>query len=292
MEEKYKIFLDELNNAKKEGLVTMLYRGETKKFAFEKFNLDASINKIEQFAERLFFFGVKAKDFWNEKIVSDFEGCNFGINDTSEQAFIYIFRSFNKLTKTANKTATIRYFEKNKNTVDFFSNLSNLGSFSQKVRNLPENKKLHYRNYCLRIIHQLDETSYNKNSHFVSSTQSEEETKQFSKGEIKINFWDLKFTKKDVYFNDVPCFIGRPYEKQDEISIFAAIFPHYIYSFEYKGYIYPNPALRTCKDIKCAIYCGFEIQQENFLERLKNETKYKKGVMTNGEKIEEISMLT
>jgi hypothetical protein len=47
--------------------------------------------------------------------------------------------------------------------------------------------------------------------------------------------------------------------------------------------------LKTCKDIKCAIYCGFEIQQDNFLERLKKETRFKKGVMTDGVKFEEIT---
>jgi hypothetical protein len=285
MDRKYKLFLEKLNLAKEEGLVDLLYRGESKKFAFNNFNLDASSNNIEQFKERLFFFGDKAKSFWNDKIMLHSSG-DFEVNEISDSVFGHIFSLFNNLIKTAAKEKSKQYFEKNKTTTDFFANMDNCETFIQRTNSLLDKQKMLYRNFCLSIIHQLGESPYKENSHLVSSSQKRSEAKKFSKNGVIINFWDLKLKQHKMLVGSMPIFRGRPYEKQKEESIFAAILPHYIYSFEYEGKIYANPALSTSENLDEVISYGFEIEQKDFLERLKKETKYKKGVTTDGENFE------
>jgi len=48
------------------------------------------------------------------------------------------------------------------------------------------------------------------------------------------------------------------------------------------------PAIKNCNDIEGAILCGFEINQDNFIEKLKKETKNKRGVEIDGEIFNEI----
>ncbi len=43
-------------------------------------------------------------------------------------------------------------------------------------------------------------------------------------------------------------FIGVPYPREEEESVFGAIFPHYIYSFQCEGKLYINPNIPDLDD--------------------------------------------
>jgi len=80
MNKKYTEFLALLKNAKENGLIKLLFRGVNEEFAFKSVGLDIKYNTIEQFQERLFFFGEKSKYFWNEKLKT--RKYEFSLNDT------------------------------------------------------------------------------------------------------------------------------------------------------------------------------------------------------------------
>lgn len=287
MNESYQLFLDLLKDSKEKGQIKILHRGMSKNFAFNKLNLDVNLNTIDQFAEKLFFYGEKSKYFWNEKLNTSKHKFEFEINDTSDNFFKYIFNEFNKLIDSHKNEMTDRFFLKNEVTVSFFSRYENIDLFIDKIKQLTQNDRILVRNYYLRILHQLGEVTYKENSQFISSSTSENVAKKFSKSEIMINFWDLDFIKHDLAI-DVPMFIGKPYRSQKEISIFTVILPHFIYSFNYQNTIYPNPAIELSKDMELAVFCGLEIKQENFKEKLKTETNYSSGIEKNGNKYSEI----
>ena len=147
---------------------------------------------------------------------------------------------------------------------------------------------MEYRNYCLRILHQLGETSYIDKSLFVSSSTNVKEAKKFSNNEIIIYFWDFTFTSIKKTNNNLPYFIGRPYKTQKEISILNVIFPHYIYLFRYLNKDYINPALFTTHNLEIAILNGFEINQSNFSDKKKEQTDYNSGLIFDGKNYTEI----
>jgi hypothetical protein len=287
MVDNYPEFLELLDSFKKDRLIKLLYRGVTKDFAFNCLNLDLKFNTIDQFAEQLFYFGEKSKYFWNERINASKHDFNFDINDISDDFFKFIFNEFNKLILANNKIGTKKYFDKNLKTILFFKQLENCSLFLEKVRLLSQTEKTRLRNYYLRILHQLGESAYKANSQFISSSTNERIAKFREKNEIIINFWDLDFTKQHQ-FVDLPMFEGKPYEKQKEISVFTVILPHYIYSFKYKNIIYPNPAIKTTRNLELAIFNGLDIKQDSILEKLKKQTNYEKGVETDGYNYKEI----
>ena len=68
--------------------------------------------------ERLFFYGEKARYFWNEKLNS--KEYNFDINETSPAIFEYIFLLFKELMLSPKKDGTKRYMKKNLAISSFF----------------------------------------------------------------------------------------------------------------------------------------------------------------------------
>jgi len=63
----YDNFLERLEYFKKIGFIKILKRGVTKKFAFQRVNLDLKYNSMDQFAEKIFYYGEKSKYFWEQK---------------------------------------------------------------------------------------------------------------------------------------------------------------------------------------------------------------------------------
>jgi len=274
-------FYQELIKTKETNEIKLLYRGVTAEFAFNKLGLNSKINSIELFSEKLFLFGEKAKNFWNEKIISE---NSFEINDTSDAFFEFIFQDFNKLIQTHVKKGSIKYFNKKENrpAVDFFKDIQNKGKFIEEINFLSVEGKISIRNYFLKILHQLGESSYKNISHFLSSSSSEKEAAKFSKVKgVIIYFWQPNHTIDSNLptTNKKLIFIGKPYKSQKEISPFTSILPHFIYCFKYKETLYFNPAIKEISIALPYIFFGLPINQENFIEKLET-TNYKKGVTT------------
>lgn len=270
----YQEFLKHLNKYKKRGEIVILHRGMRKHSAFYILGLNSKCNSIEKFAERLFFYGDKAKYFWEQRT-----GKQYGIEDVSNKVFELIFNLFNEIAnKRKVKEATFRYIKKNKIAFDFFKNKVNLSAFLSRIQRGSFYYKRKHRNYYFRIIHQLDETQYNLKSQFISSSKNPMIAQKFAKNEIVINFWDFNFLHKPIRKSEMPLFIGKPYKNQKEISLFSAIFPHYIYSFKYKGEEYINRAIEKIKKFDYTILSGLDIDQKCLEERLKKETRFEKPV--------------
>jgi hypothetical protein len=279
--EKFLKFLDSLYVEKGKKNIKLLYRGVNKIKTFNRLGLDVKNNNIKQFAEKLFFFGEKSRYYWNDRL--DSTNFDFDINDVSEQMFKYIFLRFNELILKSNKVGTINFLYKNKNATTFFKNLSNVKAFTEISNLFSVNEKQKFRNYYLSLLHQLGDPISRNNSLFVSSSSRKEEAEKFSKNDIIIKFWIPSFSNfNNKNSKEFPIFVGKPYKNQKEISIFSSIFPQFIYSFKYKQIDYINPALSKVQNNELTILSGFDIKQENFIRKLKNETNYESGVITIG----------
>ena len=287
MKDLYDKFLNLLMTYKKYGLIKVLHRGQRIDFAYRTLNLFPGLNSIDQFAERLFFFGEKSKYFWNESINSSREKLDFEINDISDDYFKYIFYEINTLIMNSKKPVTLKYLQKNHRTTSFFAKTENLGIFLTYLHKLSSTEKMQVRNHYLRILHQLNETGYKNKSLYLSSSSSVDIANFHGKNDIVINFWDLNISKQLLKSWPLQ-FVGKPYKNQKEISVFTVILPHFIYSFTYKGFTYLNPAIKATKNLEQAIFSGFDIKQESFLEKLKTSTNYRKGVKTDGSNYEEL----
>jgi hypothetical protein len=278
-------FKESLKWYKEKGLVKLLYRGIDKRSAFRPYNLDPTYNTIEQFAESLFYFGEKSKYYWENRF-----GRGVTLNDVTRRMFRYIFDRLHEVaTLTEAKKGTIRYRDKNKKAFRYFSDKKNVTLFLKNIMKLNSDQRRRYRNYYLRIIHQLGETEYNERSLHVSATESTFWARRFGKGEIVIYFWDFDFNHFQPIEIDIPVFVGKPYRSQQEISLFSAIFPHHIFSFHFEGREYINPALFRHESIRGMILNGFTIDQTDFKERLKT-TNIRRGVQRTGVKYSEIPL--
>lgn len=275
-------FLKRLNELQNKKEVKILYRGISKKDAFGVFKIDLEDYKIEQFAQKLFFYGSKSIYFIRARYEKDFD-----INDISSKLFDFIFIEFHSLKKVTNQR-TKEFISKNQKIFDFFFNKKNKQDFIRNVLAQKEEDVMITRNYLLSILHQIGNfTRYKKKSHFLSSSSREDVAKQFSKDDLIIKFWKPVFNKTE--YEKIYCFDSFVYPEQEEYSVFSAIFPHYILSFTYKGKEYFNPYIDACGFIDYCIYFGFDINQDNFIPKLYSETLHTRGVQqVNSGKMSEI----
>ena len=292
MENQYELLFESLTHAKDKNWITLLKRGVTKGFAFNQVNLDIKHNNIEDFAKMLFFYGEKAKYFWNDRLKTTGQ-LDFGINDTSTDFFKFIFNEFgNLINNDTCKRGTKNYFNKNKEAITYFKEKNNIQIFTSTISKLSEQEKVSIRNYYLTILHQLGEHGYKDNSHFVSGTRNVNIAERFGNSEIVINFWQPNFNKTAAVLvpnQNLPQFIGKPYKNQNELSVFTVILPHFIYSFKFKGELYLNPAIEKITNFEIIALTGLDIDQENITRKSKEDTNFRGGVMTDGTTYQEFA---
>lgn len=275
----YNLFIKQLKQFDHDGLVKKLCRGYDLEFAYKQFCLDVKYNSDDQFAERLFYYGDKAKSFWKFQ-------CNrpYGINEVSDKTFSLIFKEFYQILQKASvNTQTDKYIAKNSRWFAFFSNKSNQEIFLKTVKLYNDSERLIIRNYYFSIIHQLNESNFNHSSVLISSTTNENEANKFSGGSkgIKIFFWQPNLKKNRPVFKDLPIFNGNPYENQKEIPVFGVIFPNYIYKFTHNGETYLNPAIFKLTDFEIAMFNGLPVENKDIDSRRSDETKFKSTVTEN-----------
>lgn len=270
--------LEELNKKKE---IQILYRGISKKDAFKVFKLDAKLNSIQQYAEKLFFFGNKAIHF-----ITGYEG--FDVNDVSDEIFEFIFEEYHNLANTDNER-TEKFIKKNQRKFDYFFNISNKSDFITRAKSQEIEDVIKTRNYLLTVLHQIGNfTKYKKKSSFVSSSVKKNVAEKFSCKGIIIKFWKLRNLKNE--YSGIYLFNSFVYSEQKEDSVFSAIFPHYIFSVEYNGVEYVNPYLKNYVNIDYTIIFGFDIIQDNFESKLKTETLHDKCVKYDGSSYVELKI--
>ncbi|WP_418124405.1 hypothetical protein ACNFU2_07020 [Chryseobacterium sp. PTM-20240506] len=277
----YDKFLAALREFSKSGKIQILHRGLKREDAFKKFNLDTKHNTLEQFGERLFFFGEKSRNFQIGN-----KNLKVKINDTSTEVFKKIFEIYLTL---ATEYIPADFYNLNKDKFAFFD-VVNQNSFLKNINELSETCKVYLRNYYFLILHQLDYNDFKEISLLLSSSPDELQAANHSIGKngIKINFWQRNKIKPNCDFKNLPIFIGTPHPEENEESIFGAIFPHYIYSFECEGKIFINPNIPDLDDYDVIFYAGFDIDQSDFKEKLKKMTSYQSYLENNNGTLEEI----
>ncbi|SHF21134.1 hypothetical protein [Chryseobacterium vrystaatense] len=264
----YENFLTILNEYSSQGHIEILHRGLDKGYAFKKFNLNTDYNSIEQFGERLFFFGEKSKYFEIEKYDLEIK-----LDNISKTIFEKLFDILSNLDFDS---ISPLFYENNKDVCRYFS-VNNQEEFIQNIMSLDKKCRTYMRNYYSSILHQLDNNDLKKESFFVSSSSEFSQANNYSLGKkgIVINFWNWKSKEHKCNFDNIPYFDGVPFPNENETSVFGAIFPHYIYSFEHDGQLYINPALFDEKELEIILYTGFEIDQTDFKNKLQKMTSYK-----------------
>lgn len=276
----YLNFLKILKEYSSKNKIEILHRGFTKEYAFKKFNLDTKHNTIEQFGERLFFFGEKSKYFELKRFK-----LKFRLNDESQREFKAIFNIF---TTIESDSTPSEFYKNNKMIFDYFD-IKNKSKFLLNTKLLSNECKMFIRNYYFAILHQLENNDFKGESFLISSTSDFSQANNFAVGEegIVINFWNWKSKENICNFKNLPYFNGVPFPNEKEVSIFGAIFPHYIYSFEHKGKLYVNPNLNNKHNFEVVLFAGFEIDQSNFKEKLKRMTAYEFYLEKDINKLEE-----
>ncbi len=274
----YLQFIDRLDYFKKQKVIKILKRGTTKDFAFRQFLLDPDLNTLDEFGEKLFYFGEKSRYFWENKVSNAFK-----IGETDAKVFQYIFQEFKRLANSHEiKLGTKTFKENNKLAFDFFAEVSNCDVFKSAADSIKETDKRKYINYYLRVLHQLREFGYENHSINVSGTERESTAMRYARNEIIIDFWDFDFNRFESTNSLMPSFIGKPYKHEKEISVFGVIFPQFIHSFSYEGVVYCNPNMFKETNLDSMILSGFDIDQSDFKKRFKNETINKTALIKTG----------
>ncbi|RLA65178.1 MAG: hypothetical protein DRQ78_05415 [Epsilonproteobacteria bacterium] len=257
------ILEDDIDNNK----VLLVYRGENKTRVSERFystDLNELINK-------LFHLGDKGNYFTKSNYDDNIES----INDISENVFAIIFDKIFQLQVTNNANDSMKIY---------FSDKNNKILFLEKMRNLDNKEKIRIRDYYFSYLH-IMAADRNKNSIFVSTSKDIDVAMHYA-GDAEENqiilyyfipkpYIDLAIYGKNEHHlkeyckkNKLPVY-NVLYEDEDEVSVKAVLFPHYIlgvifYIDQKKSFII-NPYLFHMKDnLNIHIKDGLPIDGEKF----------------------------
>ncbi len=274
--------------------INTYYRGDNLENIYKRFgvNNDGTEYKRKELLERIFLIGDKSKYFYNDLLFDDKSfSRDIALVDTSDEALKKIFERLNKSTKSK-KEYISQYYRENSAINEYFKNKANLPSFINSINN--SENPLVYRNYYLKILHQLYFIDYRKNSHFVSSTEDKNISKNFA-GEngIIIHCWNpnFYFYRKKFEINNLPKQDTLAFKKQKEFSFLAGILPHFISAVEFteNKKVYFNPTiLKSYIDSKLFLE-GLDIDQSEFVE-IVSKTEFRKYFSRNGLKNSEYNV--
>lgn len=266
--------------------VVVAYRGESASYMeqlYKSDNWDYNENKL---LDCLFYFGSKAKGFYNkspeERFISDLD--NVGL-DQSCAIFNQIGKVVNnKKYKSKIKPEFIKYFTEIKNKNVFIEAIINDKSILD---------------YYIAFLHMANRfgNKNNNESRLVSTSKSLLEASRFKdkrNGDSYVLVYvmprayaqnaivSVETIEDKLHYKKLPSFkFSELYPTQKEICIKRALFPHYIlcvYKRKEKELIF-NPHLfeRANGNFELAITEGLQIDQCCFRSRL-HSTNYKMGV--------------
>lgn len=254
--------------------VLLVYRGENKTRISKRFysaDLYELINK-------LFHIGDKGNYFTK----SNYDDNIDNINDISDNVFATIFDKIFQLQVTNNANDSIK---------TYFSDKNNKIPFLEKIRNLDYREKIRIRDYYFSYLH-IMAADKNKNSIFVSTSKDidvaihyagdNEEDQIITYYFIPKPYIDLAiYGKNEPHLkeyckkNKLPAY-NVLYEDEDEVSVKAVLFPHYIL-----GAIF-------CIDKKKSFVINpYLFQMEDNLD-----TYIREGLLIDGEKFEKLIQST
>jgi len=260
--------------------INTYYRGDNLDNIFKRFGIenDGSEYNKRVLLERIFLIGDKSKYFYNDILFKDKTfSRDLALVDTSEAALKKIFDRLNSSTKSK-KEYIQKYFKNNSALNEFFKNKSNKIGFTNSI--IKSENPLAYRNYYLKILHQLYFIGYRNNSHFVSSSDDMGITKNFAGSNgIIIHCWNpnFYFYRKKFEINNLPKQESLAFKEQREFSFLAGILPHFISAVEFteKKEIYFNPTILKSEINKNLFFEGLDIDQTDFIE-IVSKTEFRK----------------
>jgi len=300
---KFQTLLSEKKNNKE---VLYLYRGEMLN------NMKQTLKEEyqESIFKKLFYYGVKSKFSYSELINEGKEKVFKNINDCSELVLEKIFNDLHSHVKSSkfaeryeinndtNKVQSYRYID-NK-LKEYFENIDNRSVFVNTFQQLTLEKKVLLRDYYLYLTHTSE--TMPKDTILLSSTTKRSVAKQFTRKKEEderivfhyfifepyfchtITPW--KMEEIHTWIKNLGLPIYRPtglYPKQKEVSIKGGLYPHNILGIEFvdKKQFIVNPNLFNFQLESLIENQGIPINQENFLDRIENETNFSSSVWTH-----------
>lgn len=276
----------------------LVFRGQNKKNLIKILDKDYKqlTNEEKQYDidhylyHRLFFFGIKARWFYDNTPPHDFL-CPEKID------CIHLFEGIrNKLSSDSDKLCDFK--ENNKDLLSFFSDANNKEHFCDVLLN---NEKIYW--YYSILLHRLGKVS-SFPSQYLSSSLDIIISGDFSIHEknkcpiiimyilpnnqqgsiysaIDVNF-NLSEMQDIIQDNKLPFLTCWPYEEQQEITIAGCLFPHYMWAVidTIEKRIVINPHILS-EENKNNNNLHIEIDQDDFSEKLLRETSYTCGIFYN-----------
>ena len=277
------LFQNQLTQVRK---INSFFRGDNLANVYKRYGIiyDNTEENRKELLKRIFLIGDKAKYFYNASLFSrEINSRNIKLTDEDEITLFKIFDEFNGATKSK-KEYIIDYFKRNKALFQYFENKENKIHFTKSIKSSPN--PLSYRNYYLKILHQLYYIKYRYNSHFVSTSRDKEVTKNFSGNRgLIIHCWqpNFYFYRKTFEILNLPKQDSPAFKEQKEFTFWAGILPHYISAIEFidDNKIYFNPQISQSKIDIDLFYNGLDIDQTDFIEIIIN-TKFRKYFTKKG----------
>lgn len=220
--------------------IQTLTRGDNLENLFTKLNVfyDRNNPDYTQLLEKLFMVGEKGKHFYADQLLENNRTNNFRIDECSPSALKSIFDNLNESVKNKNPQNVAFFASNQKFKLYFQDKKTNKRSFVDAILSSGIKEQLYFRNYYLTLLHQLGAFGYRDNSHLVSTTRNPQIARKFAGArsvseKIKIHLWQPVVNQK-VRFErySLPRYKGKPYTRQQEVSLLAGIFPQYISSVE------------------------------------------------------------
>jgi hypothetical protein len=264
-EEHFQRFEKQLLDAYKEGNAIFIFRGDKFSRLEERLcekpeSSDKEPKKYiqEKVYENLFFVGEKAKCFWQQRNVNEYNAIDdpFGgltINNCEKEIFSNIFHEISEVLSHPNLDENIRN-SCSTGFIEYFRNVNNCNGFIEKVETACKSqnanevltKKIKLRDYYLTFLHVDGSNRFYKKSIFVSTSLSEKLARKTYAGKGRASLtiygfiprpyehfitspWLASNNHEVVWRSKLPTY--QPfglYPKEFEASAKGALFPNFI----------------------------------------------------------------
>lgn len=271
------------------------YRGVSRENLIEKLSKQGSHLSEEKLLSLLFYFGDKAKHYYN---FDDVEAKSLRwlsrIEDISQTTCAEIFKRIRKVLRN-NREEITRFIELNPSFCEYFNSPENRESFIGTLRNLGQGA----RDYYLYFLHSAGNIGLGKKSVLVSTSSSYDAASRFAGGgdgkgyvicytiprpiqNYAVTYRSMKKLEGPLVVRGLPTYKGVAlYRDQKEYCVRGALFASNIFGVRVLGdsTFVVNPHLFSENNDACDMLHGLALDQSDFEGRLK-ETNYSRGVGT------------
>ena len=241
---------NELLNKNKKGELIITYRGDNENRLKEIYFKSLEEFDKKEFLSRIFFYGSKAKYFFENSVNTNSNVEISNINDTSDKLFISIFKEFNLIfEKNINYSYLDNFIIENISFVKYFRNNENIEDFIRYKRMVKNYiNKIKLRDYYLYLLHNSEFRHLGSKSIFLSTTFNINKAIGFAninvistinRGYVSIYFIPKPFYSfgvnqdilKDLFLHiskfPLPKYKSNFFPEEKEFAVKGALFPHF-----------------------------------------------------------------